>query len=148
VEAAIKLAVSTGLRRGELLALQWSDVDFERCTLLVRTSKNGRPRTIPMSVSTLNQLQEMKQANGAVLPMSANCLKLAFLRARQAVGTTTRFHDLRHEAISRFFEQGLTMPEVQMISGHRTIGQLSRYSHGDLDRVLSKLSLDETGDRK
>ena len=40
-----------------------------------------------------------------------------------------RFHDLRHEAISRLFEKGNTIPEIAEVSGHRTISQLFRYAH-------------------
>jgi len=49
------------------------------------------------------------------------------------------FHDLRHEAISRFFEMGLTPPEVASISGHRTLSQLMRYSHANTSLVADKL---------
>jgi integrase len=51
-----------------------------------------------------------------------------------------RFHDLRHEAISRFFEKGLTHPEVAAVSGHRTVSQLFRYAHSDLQRLRDKLA--------
>jgi len=51
-----------------------------------------------------------------------------------------RFHDLRHEAISAFFEQGLTVPEVQLMSGHRTLEQLMRYAHATAQAVKSKIN--------
>ncbi len=73
--------------------------------------------------------------------LSANAVRLAFERIRRkAVMNEVRFHDLRHEAISSFFEMGLTVPEVAMISGHRTLSMLIRYSHGQLDRVRSIIS--------
>ena len=73
--------------------------------------------------------------------LSANALRLAFDRIRaKADLKDIRFHDLRHEAISSFFEMGLTVPEVAMISGHRTLSMLMRYSHGQLDRVRSIMS--------
>ena len=62
--------------------------------------------------------------------------------ARQAAGGPWRtledlhFHDLRHEAVSRFFEMGLTTPEVASISGHRDPRMLFRYSHPMRQRVL------------
>lgn len=49
------------------------------------------------------------------------------------------FHDLRHEAISRLFELGLTAPEVASISGHKTVGQLFRYAHASQASVRQKL---------
>ena len=50
------------------------------------------------------------------------------------------FHDLRHEAISRFFEMGLSVPEVALISGHRDYRMLFRYTHLRAEDVAKKLS--------
>ena len=50
-----------------------------------------------------------------------------------------RFHDLRHEAISRLFELGLTIPEVTIVSGHKTKSQVLRYAHSDLLKIKEKL---------
>ena len=50
-----------------------------------------------------------------------------------------RFHDLRHEAISRFFEMGLSVPEVALISGHRDYRMLQRYTHLRPEQVVNKL---------
>jgi integrase len=49
------------------------------------------------------------------------------------------FHDLRHEAISRFFERGLSVPEVALISGHRDLRMLLRYTHPMAQGILQKL---------
>ena len=137
---SIRLALHTGMRRGELLALDWADVDLHRQRLLIRTSKNGRPRVIPLSPSAVSLLKGQNLKERRVIPITANCLRLGFERARAAASVGLRFHDLRHEAISRFFELGLTIPEVQLISGHRTLSQLSRYSHPDVKRLQNKLS--------
>jgi integrase len=59
--------------------------------------------------------------------------------------TNLRFHDLRHEAISRFFEMGLSMPEVALISGHKDPRMLFRYTHLDPERVIAKLVLNCNG---
>ena len=50
-----------------------------------------------------------------------------------------RFHDLRHEAISRFFEIGLSVPEVALISGHRDYRMLFRYTHLRAEDIVAKL---------
>ena len=52
----------------------------------------------------------------------------------------THFHDLRHKAISRFFERGLSMPEVALISGHKTPAMLFRYTHLRPEEVAKKLT--------
>ena len=70
----------------------------------------------------------------------ANALKHGFQRLRKRAGLEhIRFHDLRHEAVSRLFEKGLPPPEVASVSGHRTLSQLMRYSHADLNAVSDKM---------
>ena len=51
-----------------------------------------------------------------------------------------RFHDLRHEAISRMFDTGMTVPQVASISGHRTVSMLFRYAHSDFAVLRKKLN--------
>ena len=55
--------------------------------------------------------------------------------------TNLHFHDLRHEAISRFFEKGLSIPEVSLISGHKDVRQLMRYTHLKVETLLNKIEL-------
>lgn len=75
-----------------------------------------------------------------VFPISANALRLAWERLKRRVGTEDlRFHDLRHEAISRFFEKGLSVPEVASISGHRDLRMLQRYAHARNEVIIGKL---------
>ena len=76
-----------------------------------------------------------------VFTISANALRLAWERLRRRAGVSElRFHDLRHEAVSRFFERGLNVPEVAMISGHRDLRTLFRYTHPTPEEVAAKLS--------
>jgi len=68
-----------------------------------------------------------------------HCLRLAWNRARNKAGITDlRFHDLRHEAVSRFFEMGMSVPEVALISGHKDVRQLFRYTHLNPENVFKK----------
>ena len=55
--------------------------------------------------------------------------------------TNLHFHDLRHEAISRFFEKGLSIPEVSLISGHKDVRQLMRYTHLKVETLINKIEL-------
>ena len=72
-------------------------------------------------------------------PITANCLRFAWGRARaKAEITNLRFHDLRHEAISRFFEMKMSVPEVALISGHKDVRQLLRYTHLNPTNVFRK----------
>lgn len=92
-------------------------------------------------MAVMRALRARNQASERrLLPMTPNALRLCFQRLRKRAGLEhIRFHDLRHEAVSRLFEKGLTPPEVASVSGHRTLGQLMRYSHADLNSVACKM---------
>jgi integrase len=75
-------------------------------------------------------LAMLPRSSGRLFPMSSNAFRLAWERVKRRAGLEDlHFHDLRHEALSRFFEMGLTTPEVASISGHRDARMLFRYSH-------------------
>ena len=63
--------------------------------------------------------------------------------AAEPAAPDLHFHDLRHEAISRFFEMGLTTPEVASISGHRDIRMLMRYAHPMRQRIIEQMDKGE-----
>ncbi len=76
-----------------------------------------------------------------MFPVSPNAVRLAWERLRTRAGIEgVRLHDLRYEAVSRFFELGLTTPEVALISGHRDPRMLSRYTHLRQEKVAEKLA--------
>jgi integrase len=138
--AIIQLAVETGMRRSELLAMRWEDVDVEAHTILLRNTKNGRPRMVPLSTRALNVIMDTPRCGPTVFTISANALRLAWQRLRRQAGVSElRFHDLRHEAVSRFFEKGLNVPEVALISGHRDPRMLFRYTHPKAEDIAAKL---------
>lgn len=137
----IALAVETGMRRGELLSIKWSDIDLPAKILRIRTTKNGHPRTIPLTPKAIETLASIPQTAARVLPVTPNAVRLAWerLRTRAGVGDL-RLHDLRHEAVSRFFELGLSTPEVALISGHRDPRMLFRYTHPRPEVIAAKLA--------
>lgn len=145
----VRFALETAMRRGEILALRVRDVDIERCAATIRISKNGHSRTIPLSslavaivettIATMSE--DAKAGNKRIFPITAIALRLAWVRlTKRAKIDDLHFHDLRHEAISRFFEKGLTVPEVASISGHRDIRMLLRYAHADKGKLAEKLN--------
>jgi integrase len=76
------------------------------------------------------------------MAITGNAIRLAWERLKKKAGVTDlRFHDLRHEAISRFFEMGLSVPEVALISGHRDPRMLFRYTHLRAEEVGKKLNV-------
>jgi integrase len=143
IEPITRFAIETGMRRGELLALTWKDINLDNRTLHIEHTKNGHPRTIPLSseaVNLLRGLEALSERTGNVFPMTRNSLKLAWQRVVKRAGVEDlHFHDLRHEAISRFFERGLSIPEVALISGHRDPRMLFRYTHLKAEDLAHKL---------
>jgi len=130
IAPAIRFAIETGLRRGEMLALIWNDIDLRSRTALVRDSKNGHPRAIPLTEGALAILLALDRTDERVFPITGNAVRLSWNRVRdKARLTDLRFHDLRHEAISRFAEMGLSTVELAVISGHRDPRMLFRYAH-------------------
>jgi integrase len=136
----VSLAIETALRRGELLDLCWSRIDWTASTAHIPQTKTGRPRTIPLTPTALRLLQRLPREAEKVFPFSANSAKLAWVYATKRAGIVgLRFHDLRHEAISRLFEMELSMPEVALISGHRDARMLLRYTHLDAITLAKRL---------
>jgi integrase len=88
----------------------------------------------------MNSAPDTLGSDTATLIVNANAFRLAWDRLRSRADLNDlRFHDLRHEAISRLFEMGLTVPEVALISGHKDVKILFRYTHLKVDSVVSKL---------
>jgi integrase len=138
--AMIQLAVETGMRRSELLAMRWDDVDTVARTVLLRNTKNGHPRTVPLSPRALEIIRNTPRVGDTVFVVSGNAVRLAWERLKRRAGVFgLRFHDLRHEAVSRFFEKGLNMPEVAALSGHRDPRMLMRYTHPKAEAIAAKL---------
>jgi integrase len=141
IEKIVVFAIETGMRRGEILNLCWDQVDLKRRSVSILESKNGHSRTIPITQLAASTLQSLSRGNARVFPTTANSLRLAWDRMLKGTGIEDlHFHDLRHEAISRFFEMGLTVPEVASISGHRDTRMLLRYAHADRGRILEKFA--------
>jgi integrase len=128
------------MRRGELLAMEWVDVDLGARTVRITKTKNGHPRTVPLSSVAVRLLSGTPRTDGRVFPITANAFRLAWERLRRRAGVIgLRFHDFRHEAVSRFFERGLSMPEVAAVSGHRDPRMLMRYTHPRPEAIADKL---------
>jgi integrase len=144
VRFLVQLALETAMRRGELLNMRWRDVSIERRTLHIPVTKNGHARSIPLSTGALATLRTLsdREASGSerILPITRDAAKMAWKRlVRRAGLVNLGFHDLRHEAISRFFEKGLNLAEVALISGHRDVRMLFRYTHPRPEDVAKKL---------
>ena len=139
IASIIKFAIETGMRRSQILKLRWYDVGLKNGFVSLYDTKNGEDRRVQLTKRCREFLASVPQNNDQVFPISATCLRLTWNRARKRVGITDlRFHDLRHEAVSRFFEIGMSVPEVALISGQKDVRQLFRYTHLNPENVFKK----------
>jgi integrase len=145
IASLVRFAVATAMRRGEMLAMRWKHVNRSQRSLLILDTKNDQSRTIPLLTSALEVLSGLEPGgdNDRVFPITGNAVRLAWERVRLKAGSEDlHFHDLRHEAISRFFEMGLSTPEVALISGHKDMRMLFRYSHATRQNILKRFDSD------
>jgi integrase len=140
----VLFAIETAMRRGEILAARWCDLDRERRILRVPISKNGHARLIPLSPAALDVLSQLEGRDPErIFPTTANAVRLGWQRLTRRAGIgDLNFHDLRHEAVSRLFERGLNVPEAAMVSGHRAAHMLFRYTHPQIEAIARKLTND------
>lgn len=139
---AVQLAVALGARQGEILDLLWKDVDTKNCIALLRDTKNGTDRAVPLTGDALAVFKKLPvNINGRVIKMERMTLYHAFVAARNRAGIADyTFHDLRHEALSRLAERGdLTVLELASISGHRSLQMLQKYTHLQAAKLAKKL---------
>ena len=126
----VELAIETAMRKGELLSLHWSNIDLEKSIALLPQTKNGSSRWVPLSPRASEILLSLERADDRIFPIGPDALRHGWDRlCKKAEIEGLRFHDLRHEAVSRLFEMNLTVPEVAFISGHKTPSQLFKYAH-------------------
>lgn len=134
LEAITQVALETGARLGELLKLRWKDVNLAKCTGKLFDTKNGEDRVIPLSPKALEALKSLpRHIGGRVFWRwtASDSFNKTWTRACTRAGISDlRFHDLRHEAVSRLFESGnWNSMEVAAVSGHKTLAMLKRYTH-------------------
>ena len=135
----IEFAIETGMRRSEILKLRWCDVDLENGFASLYDTKNGEDRRVPLTKTSRNILSALQHRDGKIFPISADCVRQAWERTRQKANIKDlRFHDLRHEAVSRLFEMGMSVAEVALISGHKDVKQLFRYTHLNPTNIFEK----------
>lgn len=129
----IIIALDTSMRLSELLSISRENTDLKRATTKLLDTKNNTKRTVPLSVravATLKNMPEYKSGDSRYFPFKVSDVETGWRMLKEKADITDlHFHDLRHEAISRFFEKGLNHVEVMKISGHKTISSLMGYTH-------------------
>jgi integrase len=139
----IIFAIETGMRRGEILPLCWEHVHLGKRYAHLPDTKNGDSRDVPLSPMALELLEGLPRnirSDQVVFPLHFEALKSAWGRVCSRAGISDlRFHDLRHEATSRFFEKGLNVMELAAITGHKDLRMLQRYTHLRAEDLALKL---------
>ena len=138
---AVQIALTTAMRRGELLALRWEYIDLEARTAFLPDTKNGESRTVPLSTTAVQVLAVLpRHISGMVIPVKYFTLDAAFKRACKRAGLDdVRFHDLRRTAITRMAEKLPNVIELAAVSGHKSLMVLKRYYQPKAEALALKL---------
>ena len=147
MKRVILFAIATGMRLGEICKVEWCDLNAERAELIIRDRKHPskkRNHHIPLvkngSLDPLTILSAQRAITGnhkRIFPYSPQSVSTSFRRACKKLDIKDlRFHDLRHDGVSRLFENGFQIQHVMLISGHSDLKQLSRYTNTRAEDVL------------
>lgn len=129
---AVLFAVASAMRRGEICALRWADVDeATHCANVLRK----HPRTgkalerVPLLPAAWTILQRQPRTDDRPFPLHESTLSKYFTWACRDLGIPDlHLHDMRHEGTSRLFEEGLSLQQVALVTGHKTWANLKRYT--------------------
>jgi integrase len=152
----LDVALGTGMRKGEQYGLTWKDIDFDRRVIIVRDTKNGTNRTIPMiddvvaAMKALKAMPLVRKQRDADTPNESpvdsvfsigDNKKWWATALRRAKIKNLRWHDLRHTFCSRLAQSGANLKVIQEAAGHRTIQMSARYSHMDQTTMRNALAV-------
>ena len=139
----IDFAIHTGMRRGELLKITWDMVDLDKkfITLPPQITKTNKPRNVPLQPHAINILRSIPRSlNGRVFPIGIKNFERSWTAICKRAGIKgLRWHDLKREAVSRLFEKGLSVSEVQLFCGN-SLTTLGVYTEHDSTTLAEKLA--------
>jgi len=159
----VLMALTTGARKGELLHLKWSDIDFNNNVALLKGTeniiegtkgtKNGKSRLLPLTMPVLEEIKKFREIGNGLLFGAVEVVisadgktkikkptgkpfefrKQWFAVLNEAGITNFRFHDLRHTAASNLAKNGATLLEIAEVLGHSNTTVTKRYAHLCID---------------
>lgn len=150
----VRIALYTSMRKSEITSLTREQINLEKRTIFLPDTKNGSVRTVPLTSKAYIAIQEALShpirpidtnlifcgepgRDGNRKPYVINRVWVQALERAEIEGL--RFHDLRHEATSRFVEAGLSDQEVASITGHKSMQMLRRYTHLRSENLVTKI---------
>jgi integrase len=153
----VVLALSTGMRQGEIMGLTWNVVDLNRGRAILHETKNGERRAVAIAGHALEQLKELskeRRIDSILLfppkeiapqkPQKPMDLRAPWLTALKKAGIEDfHFHDLRHSAASYLAMNGASLAEIAEVLGHKTLQMVKRYAHlseGHTARVVASMN--------
>lgn len=147
---AVLLSLNTAMRRGELLRLEWRDVDLVAGLLTVRAenSKTNRGRVLPLSPQALEVLRarRARAVEPRVFPVPLDHFRRAFAEALDRAHILNfHWHDLRHTAASLLAMDGATSLQIAAFTGHTTLAMVQRYAH--LSNASTRALANRLGER-
>lgn len=133
----VVLALSTGMRKAEIMHIKWQDVDLEQRRITVHDTKNNERKVVPLSGLALELMRKHPKR------IDTNLLFPARTKVNQPIDLRTpwetalkkaeisdfRFHDLRHSAASYLAMNGASLAEIAEVLGHKTLQMVQRYAH-------------------
>lgn len=140
-------ALQTGMRRGEIFNLKWSNIDFEYEIIELLETKSGKSRKIPISSKMMKVFEEVKNGTEYVFinketGLPYNDIKRSFHSVLDKAGIKDfRFHDFRHTAATRMLEKGADIRTVQEILGHSSVSVTERYTHTNAKNKKSAIEI-------
>ena len=137
----VEFALESAMRRGEMIALLWVNVDLNKRVAFLPTSKNGESRLVPLSTNAIQILKELPHSiDGRVFPLNGFTVAAAFMKATKRSNIPDfHFHDLRHTAITNMAEKLPNVLELSAVTGHKTLSMLKRYTHFKPEDLAKKL---------
>ena len=132
----ILLAITTGMRKSELINLRWNDINFDKGLATLGDTKNGTPRINPIPSFVLDEMKQFRKIGSGLIFVSPTNAEKPFdfrnqwdwVRVRAGI-ENFRFHDLRHTAASYLVMAGATLYEAGQILGHKSEQTTKRYAH-------------------
>jgi excisionase family DNA binding protein len=138
LRSILVIGLNTGARLGEILRLEWRNIDLKARKINLLQTKSGKPRVVFINTPLLHELERMRSENGKSPYLFFNeqtkrplgrVSKVFLTACKKAKVENFRIHDCRHTFISRLLEKGADVETVRSLAGHSSLAMVQRYAH-------------------